>query len=206
MGALSDLLQRTDIAATPATPATQPSVAVGESQESQESQGVEPEMRARLPTLAEAEGVDAAHVHRLHADDVAACSGLDDEELRRYLRRLERVAGMNAGIVPAGWDAVAHCAGCGPVHLWEPLRVIACPWCFRRKAGNRIPRPLVQCGGCVHYVPNPLNPEAGMGSCAQGVDRAYWPMRRHSCADLLPPDNGEQAHSLLVSDSVEVTP
>ena len=189
MGALSDLLQRADMAATPATPAThrpQPSVLLAESRESQESQGVEPEIRTHLLHLAEVEGVDRAHVHRLHADDVAACAGESDETLRAYLRVLEREAGMDAGRVPLDWTATVHCEGCGPVWLWEgrAASVRACPWCFRRKAGKRVPRPLVQCGDCVHYLPDPLNPEAGMGGCALGAGRAYWPMRRHPCADM----------------------
>ena len=142
------------------------------------------DMRGHLLHLADAEGVDPAHVHRLHADDVAACAGLSDDTLRAYLRGLERNAGMEAGIVPLGWDAVAHCEGCGPVHLWEPLRVVACPWCFRRKAGNRIPRPLVTCGDCRHYSPDIVNPDAGMGTCALGPARAYWPMKAHPCPDM----------------------
>lgn len=140
--------------------------------------------RAHLLALADAEGVDPAHIHRLHADDVAACAGLSDDTLRAYLHGLERNAGMEAGIVPLGWDAVAHCEGCGPVHLWEPLRVVACPWCFRRKAGNRIPRPLVTCGDCRHYSPDIVNPDAGMGTCALGPARAYWPMKAHPCPDM----------------------
>ena len=186
MGALSDLLQRADMAANPANPANLGTEPAGYSQESQYSQGVEAEIRARLLHLAEVEGVDPAHVHRLHADDVAACAGESDETLRAYLRVLEREAGMDAGRVPLDWTATVHCEGCGPVWLWEgcAARVRACPWCFRRKAGKRIPRPLVQCGDCVHYLPDPLNPEAGMGGCALGAGRAYWPMRRHPCADM----------------------
>ena len=145
------------------------------------------DMRAHLLALAESESVDAAHVHRLHADDVTACAGESDDTLRAYLRGLAEQHGMEAGIVPWGWDAVAHCEGCGPVRLWEPLRVVACPWCFRRKAGKRIPRPLVQCGDCVNYLPDPLNPEAGMGGCALGDGRARWPMQAHRCPDMRPP-------------------
>lgn len=196
MGALSDLLKRPRMTATLATPATQPSVAVRdpcqalpESQESQESQGVEPEIRAHLLHLAEAEGVDAANVHRLTGEDVAACEGLDDSGLRAYLRALVKSARMDAGMVPADYTHAVQCDGCGPVWLWAeaPERVKACPWCFRRKAGKRIPRPQVTCGGCRHYLADPLNPEAGMGGCALGPGRAYWPMMRHTCADMRPP-------------------
>jgi hypothetical protein len=146
------------------------------------------DLRAHLLNLAESEGVDAAHVHRLHADDVAACAGESDDTLRAYLRGLAEQHGMDAGIVPPGWTTAAHCEGCGPVWLWpDAARVRACPWCFRRNAGKRIPRPAVQCGDCVHYLPDPLNPGAGMGGCALGPGRAYWPMRRHTCGDMRPP-------------------
>lgn len=152
-------------------------------------QDAEAVMRGHLLNLADAEGVDAAHVHRLHADDLAACEGLDDATLRGYLRALETAARMDAGLVPDGYSHAVQCDGCGPVWLWAgaPLLVKACPWCFRRKAGKRIPRPQVTCGGCRHYLPDALNPEAGMGGCALGPGRAYWPMGRHVCADMRPP-------------------
>lgn len=188
MGALSDLLKRADCAATPATPATQSFAgvrSVAKVAESQESQGVAPDLRAHLLSLAEAEGYAAAIVHRLHADDVAACVGLPDETLRAYLRALDRGTVMDRGIAPAGYTQAAHCEGCGPVWLWEgaPARLLACPWCFRRKAGKPLPRPLVTCGSCRHYLPDPANPAAGVGGCALGPGRALWPMKRHRCGD-----------------------
>ena len=208
MGALSDLLQiSAGGVATPATPATQPSAAVRVSQVSQVSQGCEPEIRARLLRLAESEGVDAAHVHRMHADDVTACAGQSDPTLKAYLRALVLGAGMDAGQVPPGWTTAAHCEGCGPVWLWpDAARVRACPWCFRRKAGKRIPRPPVQCGYCDQYVPDPLNPEAGMGGCRLGDGRARWPMQAHRCPDMRPPNADKPAPSLMISHSVESTP
>jgi len=189
MGALSDLLQRAGTAANPANPANLGIGAAGYSQESQDSQGVEPEIRAHLLSLAEAECVDAAHVHRLTGEDIAACEGLDDSGLRAYLRALVTAAMMDAGEAPAGYSHAVQCDGCGPVWLWPeaPERVKACPWCFRRKAGKRIPRPQVTCGGCRHYLPDALNAEDGMGGCALGPGRAYWPMRRHTCGDMRPP-------------------
>lgn len=187
MGALSDLLNQSQVAAVPAVAAVMPSVCAAEPQEPQEPQGVTTEVRGHLLSLAESEGMGAAHVHRLHADDVAACAGESDDTLRTYLRGLAEQHGMDAGIGPPGWTTAAHCEGCGPVWLWpDAARVRACPWCFRRKAGKRIPRPPVRCGDCVHYLPDPLNPDAGMGGCALGAGRAYWPMRQHPCADMRP--------------------
>lgn len=189
MGALSDLLKQPATAATPATPAT-PSFAgvrsVAGVAESQESQGVAPaNTRAHLLNLAEREGVAPAVVHRLGAEDLVACIGLPDDALRTYLRALDRGAVMDRGIAPERYTQAAHCDGCGPVWLWQgaPARVLACPWCFRRKAGKALPRPKVRCGDCRHYRPDPLNPQAGMGSCALGAARAYWPMKRHRCAE-----------------------
>ena len=142
--------------------------------------------RAHLLHLAESEGVDAAHVHRLHADDVTACAGQPDKTLRAYLRGLELGAGMDAGHVPPGWTTAAHCEGCGPVWLWpDAARVQACPWCFRRKAGKAIPRPQVQCRDCRHLLPNAMNPAAGGGDCAAGR-AGHWPMQRHRCDAMRP--------------------
>lgn len=191
MGALSDLLKRPSPAATPATPATQPSAdvrAVVVSQVSQESQGGEPEIRAHLLTLADDELLPAATVHRLGAGDVAACAGLPDDTLRACLRALDRGHGMDAGQCPPDYTQAIHCDGCGPVWLWRgaPARLAACPWCFRRKAGKAISRPPVKCGDCRRYLPDPVSPAAGMGGCALGAGRAYWPMKAHRCADIRP--------------------
>ncbi|KAF1688164.1 hypothetical protein B1992_01755 [Pseudoxanthomonas broegbernensis] len=137
--------------------------------------------------LAEGEGLPAGLVHGLADADAAACDGMPDDVLRAYLRALEARQRMDAGQVPPGWgEAVARtCEGCGPVLLWPtcPAVVKACPWCFRRKAGKAIPRPPVACGDCRHYLPDTVNPEAGMGGCQLGPGRAHWPMKRHRCAD-----------------------
>ena len=188
MGALSDLLKKgAGVPANIAKTANMDTGPAGYSQDSQDSQGVEPEKRAHLLALAESEGVDAAHVHRLHADDVAACAGESDNTLRAYLRGLEREAGMDAGRVPPEWTTAAHCEGCGPVWLWpDAARVRACPWCFRRKAGKAIPRPQVQCRDCRHFLPNAMNPAAGGGDCAAGR-AGHWPMQWHRCDAMRPP-------------------
>ena len=212
MGALSDLLKQPQEAATPATPATQSFAGVrsiARVAESQESQGVAPEIRAHLLRLADAEGYAPAIVHRLHADDVAACTDLPDPALRAYLRALGRGTVLDRGIAPDGYTQPAHCAGCGPVWLWQgaPVRVVACPWCFRRQAGKALPRPQVTCRTCRHYLPDALNPQAGMGGCGLGAARAYWPMKRHRCGEHAPIENSEkQGDSLMTSQSVEVRP
>lgn len=194
MGRLLERLLRdsqTVPAATPATLATLPARPSRKVAESQESQGVAiakaGEQRAHLLALADDEGLPAELVHGLDDADVAACNGLSDGTLRAYLRAVERRQRMDAGMVPLDWGepVTRTCEGCGPVLLWAtcPAVVKACPWCFRRKAGKAIPRPAVQCGGCRHYLPDTMNPEAGMGGCQLGPGRAYWPMKRHRCAD-----------------------
>ncbi|SEJ55486.1 hypothetical protein [Frateuria terrea] len=40
--------------------------------------------------------------------------------------------------------------------------------------------PTTTCERCVHFRPDPINPEAGMGSCAKG--NGYWhPSAPHLC-------------------------
>lgn len=150
--------------------------------------------RTHLLTLAEREGHALALVYRLPGADLAACVGLPDDTLRAYLRALDRGTVMDRGIVPDGYTQAAQCDGCGPVWLWQgaPARVLACPWCFRRKAGKGLPRRLETCGDCIHYLRDPLNPVAGGGGCALGPGRALQPMTLHSCADHVPANRPEQ--------------
>ena len=124
---------------------------------------------------------------RLDDADLAACTRLGDEVLTAYLRALDAAARMDAGEPPTGWTAARYCRLCGPVLLWPdcPSIVLACPWCFRRKAGRYVPRPQVQCADCVHFIRNVLNPAGGGGDCAK--DRGgHWPKQIHRCAGFEP--------------------
>ena len=144
-------------------------------------------IRARLLELAEFECLEPALVHRLDDADLAACTRLGDEVLTAYLRALDAAARMDAGEPPTGWTAARYCRLCGPVLLWPdcPSIVLACPWCFRRKAGRYVPRPQVQCADCVHFIRNVLNPAGGGGDCAK--DRGgHWPKQMHRCAGFEP--------------------
>lgn len=100
-------------------------------------------IRTQLLTLAACDGIDAAPVHHLRDNDLAACRACTIDELRGYLRALDYSARMDAGQAPPGYTQTAECSGCGPVLLWPgaPASVTACPWCFRRRAGKAIPRP-----------------------------------------------------------------
>jgi hypothetical protein len=63
----------------------------------------------------------------------------------------------------------------------------------------------VACGDCIHYLPDRLNRQAGMGGCALGAGRALWPMKRHRCGEHAPIDNrAKQGDSLMISHSVEL--
>jgi hypothetical protein len=88
-------------------------------------------LRSQLLALADAEGADAEHVHRLNDADMAACAGLDHRQLAAYLSELADTAERHAGRVPAGHTAPILCARCGPVwshpslsliHISEPTR------------------------------------------------------------------------------------
>lgn len=108
-------------------------------------------MRAHLLKLAAEEGIPSSVVDRMTDADVAAYAAVPDFtdlNYRAHLRALHAARRMDAGMIPLDWGEphARTCEGCGPVLLWEacPDVVKACPWCFRRKAGKRIPRPRVQ--------------------------------------------------------------
>lgn len=99
-------------------------------------------LRALLD-LAIDKGLSGGTVAALSAKDLRACTDQPPDALRAFLRALACSQRMAAGDVPEGWTHAADCAGCGPVLLWPdaPASVIACPWCWHRKAGRTIPRP-----------------------------------------------------------------
>jgi hypothetical protein len=145
-------------------------------------------MRDRLLEQCDAQGIARSLVLALERVDLAACAGHPEPVLAAYVRSLHATACLAAGNRPPGYDAPAWCAGCGPVWLWEglPARVLACPWCQHRAAGVRLPRPPVSCEGCRHFLPDPLNPEAGMGGCGVTHKPAHYPGRQHVCASFAP--------------------
>lgn len=182
------------IPAIPAIPRPREGARIAESQKSQRAEVEKTEigvMRAHLLELAKLERLPADLVHHLHDDDLRAIpEDFTERNLTAYLRELLAAREMDAGAIPESWGGAieATCEGCGPVYLWPgaPVRLKACPWCFRRKAGKTIPRPRVKCGDCLHYQPDPINPAAGMGACSLGAARAYWPTKLHHCADIRP--------------------
>lgn len=174
--------------ATAATPATRKPRPVASVATVAVANGHEAEaLRARLLELAEFECLEPTLVHRLDDADLAACAGLGDEVLIAYLRALDAAARMDAGMAPTGWTAARYCRLCGPVLLWPdcPPIVLACPWCFRRKAGRYVPRPQVQCADCVHFIRCERNPLGGGGDCSKGLG-GHWPKQRHRCTGFEP--------------------
>lgn len=146
-----------------------------------------------LLQAADREGLPHVLVHRLSADDLAACADLSADTLGAYLRVLARGATMDAGTVPADYTQAALCKGCGPVWLWQgaPARLRDCPWCFRRKTGKGFARPLVTCGECRHFLPDTINPAAGGGACGLGLpyrrgEAGRWPTAQRECGDFGP--------------------
>lgn len=173
----------------------------------------EADQTGRLLAALRAEHLPDALLSRDDAEP-SQLAELDNAELRAYARALSRSATMDAGTVPADYTHAALCDGCGPVWLWAgaPPRLKACPWCFRHRAGKGFARPVVTCGGCRHFLPDPINPAAGGGACGLGLpyrngEPGRWPMAHRECADYRPraePKTSEKSGvSLMVSFSVK---
>ena len=153
----------------------------------------------RLRELADAEGIDPAHVAALTAADLEDCVGESDDFLRSYLAALADSALRNRGHVPEGATAAALCAHCGPIWLHPSVaavapvvagwpRVLGCPWCHVANAAA-IPRPSVTCGACRHFMRDTVNPAEGIGRCARGVtprseESALYPRAQRRCAQF----------------------
>ncbi len=108
-----------------------------------------PALRARLLELADAEGIERAHVEALAPADLDACAGLPDDALRAYLHMLRDAALRARGRVPADETAPALCACCGPVWLAPEVaavapvvagwpRVLGCPWCHLGRGTSKV--------------------------------------------------------------------
>lgn len=168
------------------------------------------DLRARLLTIAQAEGIDAALVMGLPgselaatAEQVAACDPADHQNiLRAYLHALQETAERMAGRVPHGETARALCRACGPVWVHPAVadaapvidgwpRLLGCAWCHVRHAGKFVPRPLVQCGECQHFERDAINPAAGVGRCRLGREhhhgeRMHYPHATRQCPRFTP--------------------
>lgn len=153
--------------------------------DSQDSHGCMIYARTGLLAIAEVEGLPASVVDSLADEDMRESAGLDRNGLLAWLLLRHWSSLMDAGIVPAGYKTVGHCASCGPVWLAHstPVHVVACPWCIRRKAEHPIPRPTVSCDDCQNYVRDTVNRPDGFGRCGRVDSRWHFPQEPHMCSD-----------------------
>lgn len=100
-----------------------------------------PGKAGRLYRAAIAVGVEPDAVLSLDDSAPDELRAMSDETLRAYALALIASAARTQGRQPAGWVHAAQCEGCGPIWLWSPATVLACPWCVNRLAGRPIPRP-----------------------------------------------------------------
>ncbi len=158
-------------------------------------------IREHLLTLAGAEGIAPDLIHALDGADVEACAGLADETLRAYVRALADADLRERGQRPADETAPALCRACGPVWLAPEVasaapivagwpRVLGCPWCHVRNR-DAIPRPLVTCAECRHFIRDSVNPAAGMGTCTatrepMPSEAPTYPRASRYCAEFRP--------------------
>jgi hypothetical protein len=161
-------------------------------------------MRARLLALADVEVTDADHVHRLTTADLAECAGLPDAMLLAYVRALADADLRERGKCPPDETERALCRHCGPIWTAPEVasaapvvdgwpRVLGCPWCHVRNR-RAIPRPLVACGNCQHFEPDPINPTGGMGRCGSEREPLQseplpFPHAARQCAQFKPEGN-----------------
>ncbi|TCO41186.1 hypothetical protein [Dokdonella fugitiva] len=114
------------------------------------------ELRAKLESLAFAEGVGTVIVRELPTAGLEACAELSDDVLRAYVRALRDSDLRERGSVPSHETAAIRCMHCGPVYAApEVARVLpvvrnlptaaGCPWCHVR-ARHNIPRPRISIG------------------------------------------------------------
>ena len=90
-----------------------------------------------------------ANLHGVALNDLRQLAGSDWSDIESDPAMLETFAAAvqarrmsESGEIPPTWTDTTLCAGCGPVPIWRgcPQAVLACPWCFNRVSGRRVPR------------------------------------------------------------------
>jgi hypothetical protein len=155
-------------------------------------------IRAQLYAIARAEFIDARLIDRITPADLAECDGCSLDTLRAYVRALHATEQRERGRKPEAETAVVFCRSCGPVWLSPEVarvapavdgwpRVLGCPWCHVRNR-KAIPRPPVNCDGCIHFSRDSVNPAGGMGRCQLGLAGRTlpFPHAERECADWRP--------------------
>ncbi|SFN14905.1 hypothetical protein [Dokdonella immobilis] len=139
----------------------------------------ESDVRGRLIRIAEADLFNVALLDSQEADDLALLANLDDNGLRGFLQCIHDDSLRVHGHCLPDDTARALCRSCGPVWIGPEVaalapiiegwpRVLGCPWCHVKNR-QAMRRPAINCGDCRHFIPDPVNPGAGMGRC--GIDR-----------------------------------
>ena len=129
--------------------------------------------------------------------DASGLAVLTDKQLSAYVAMLTDADLRELGKRPSDETAAALCRSCGPVWLHPVVaaaapvaagcpRVLGCPWCHVKNC-RAIPRPLVACGDCRHFIRDAINPAGGMGRCNSGADPDRpTPMGARECARFRP--------------------
>ena len=143
-----------------------------------------------------AQGLPDEWLGRDHGD-ASGLAALTDKQLSAYVAMLADADLRERGKRPTDETAAALCRSCGPVWLAHEVasaapvaggwpRVLGCPWCHVRNC-QAIPRPLVACGDCRHFIRDAINPAGGMGRCNSGADPDRpTPMGARECARFRP--------------------
>ena len=127
-------------------------------------------------------------------DDLAA---LSDKQLCIYVAMMGEGDLRERGKTPPDETARALCRHCGPIWINPSIasvapvvegwpRLLGCPWCHVRNR-QALPRPLVACGDCQHFIRDAVNPRDGMGSCGgHGEPERPYPAVKKICATFYP--------------------
>lgn len=111
---------------------------------------------------------------------------ISPENLRAFAKSLEERMIMDEGIRPAHYNKQAECLHCGPVWLWVERKVLGCPWCWNRKAGKPIPRPVpIKCEDCANFKPTK---HPYLGHCASDQPEppaGLWKTDARCCSHFL---------------------
>ena len=87
---------------------------------------------------------ESAILNELDSEGIADLQEASTEVRQAWAESLATRLVQAQGIVPKGWDKVAHCAHCGPVHSFHDLDTLSCGWCDMRLAGKWFPVPNVK--------------------------------------------------------------
>lgn len=121
----------------------------------------------------------------LAPEDISELQALPDPRkfLGSFALALSATRWRQLGISPPWWTSPAHCDRCGPVYLWASISVAGCPWCWNRRHGLPIPRPVGRMASC-------SVPEVSAVSCPETADSiGIQAVRPNSTPQFIPHSN-----------------